>query len=329
MSPAKLKEITRATEDAILSLQAVYTTSENAQSVFDNIKRHPSLKKRQLAFLGVCRTSGLISTKTSQKEIKQFYQKIIAQPAHAICLWVLCLDMGLSEEETHCNGYIFDKKTLKVYFFDPGLQVYSGENSVADVFQTLQKVFPKIKLGGDYQLRLQCECDTHCQSWSLMFLCEYKRTGNLNFMTSWRTRSKRTETDNRKFVAEFMLDHMMATKLSESDYRYNLLEDWWNTMRIQYKLDVYWDNDNLQSLIPLARKGFGFQTFAKEIVFKYRKRATDKDLEISIGWPNEKYPAPIKTLFSNVTYAIKQNKKNKIVGVLKKKKRRRKKRGKR
>ena len=242
--------ISEAAATVVQALQAVYTSVVNQKLVLEHTK--PSVTfKWPPSYLGVCIVTKNLASNVSKRTLRKVFRDAASRRNDS--MWVTCQG---DIDETHCVAYVYRPHERTMYVFDPGSELYGGERDVRALVAVYKKVVPAGKVY-QFQSQMQCDCtDTFCQSWSLMFLVCFKSRGNFSFMKSWRHLRPK---DKRRKIAKFMLKWINApvSVMGTTDYRYLMLESWWIELQEQHGLDVYWDYDNKQDLIELARIGFG------------------------------------------------------------------------
>lgn len=239
---------------AIQALQATYTNEKTQRLILSTIPPHSDFKGGEPVYAGIFFIHDSIAR--SQVALRAFFRKIKRRKQET--LWVVCASQDpeakSQEADTHCLGFVYQPREKKLFAFDPGSLCWGASQDLLDIIQIFLETSPKTSKNTKLLTTMQCNCtDTYCQSWSLLFLVEYKQTHSMAFVQQWDALSPARK---RKCIANFMMFH--ATSDDEFlTYKYHIMYDWWRELQNHHQYDVYWDYANGQSLIHLAELGFG------------------------------------------------------------------------
>lgn len=274
---------------AVQSLQATFTNQRNQKLILTSIPTNAHFQRTPVS-------GGIVfihdTVKKSKKKLNAFFREVKKRTAET--LWVICTtqepDEKGGEEDTHCIAFVYRPADKCLIIFDPGSLCYGTSEDTKDAIKLFLSVAPKTTKQKSLMTKMQCnQTDTYCQSWSLMFLAKYKETHSIDFVPVWE---KLTKAQKKKMISGFMLEHATSDD-SFSTYKYKIMYDWWMELRNEHQVDVYWDNQNVQSLVDLAKLGFGGYGGKGKIIKIPSKNIVNLNLNnANVGkWPR---PSPKK-----------------------------------
>lgn len=254
----------KASTDVRAAIQAVFMNSDKIRLLFDAMPA--AAAGRPVEFIGICRTALAFPSDgrmdpADAKAIKPFLVKAIDSVKRGNAAAFVVCQGSVGVGATHCLAYVLShddtQQHLSLESFDAGMN--EVEANAANVFNLLRKRTKGTIIHAYHRLPLQCSNDTFCQTWSLMALVKYKEHGSFAFLRGWRANfvgdTNIIKDRAWSHITSFILEHISSADFEHGNYKFHLLFNVADTLHRQFGLDVYWDEYNLQSIIPLAMVG--------------------------------------------------------------------------